>query len=273
LASVFAFRLMAKRRTMSNPPLKAPEYLSPSSISTFQQCPLKYKLSRIDGLTEPPTEATLRGNYVHSVLEDLYGLPAEHRTIESARQLAKDWWENEYEEKTLPYVRGEKDRRMFRWTSWWCIENLFSMEKPSEINFDGLETELNNDIDGVAIKGFIDRWRRTEDGIIIGDYKTGKAPAPRFQEDKYFQLFLYGYVIEKQLKETVSAVELLFIKDSVRLARKMEDSDREQVRSTVVEVRKGIDERCESGVFEPIKHKLCDWCSFKTICPIWSNRK
>lgn len=254
---------------MSDSPLVAPLYLSPSSISTFQQCPLKYKYSRIDGLTEPPTEATLRGNYVHSVLEDLYGLSPEERTLDTARELAKEWWEKEYEEKTLPYVRGEKDRRMFRWTSWWCIENLFSMENPAELHFDGLETELNDDIDGVVIKGFIDRWRKTENGIIVGDYKTGKAPAPRFQQDKYFQLFLYAFVLEKQLQETVEEVELLFIKDSVRLAKKMEDADRQQVRETVVEVRRNIDERCASGVFEPIKHRLCDWCSFKQICPIW----
>ena len=65
-------------------------------------------------------------------------------------------------------------------------------------------------------------------------------------------------------------VEILFIKDSVRLARKVENSDREKVKSTVVSVRKQIDERCASGVFEPIKHRLCDWCSFKQICPLWS---
>lgn len=159
---------------------------------------------------------------------------------------------------------------MFRWTSWWCIENLFSMENPQEVEFDGLETELNDDIDGVAIKGFIDRWRKSTDGIIVGDYKTGKAPAVRFQADKYFQLMLYAVVLEKQLQETVTEVELLFIKDSVRLAKKVEDADREEVRHTVVTVRKEIDDRCAVGVFEPIKHKLCDWCSFKQICPIWS---
>lgn len=268
MESVFASRLMAKHKKMSE--LVPPPYLSPSSISTFQQCPLKYKLSRIDGLSEPPTEATLRGNYVHSVLEDLYGLPKEQRTLDTARQLARDWWEKEYEEKTSPYVRGDKDRRMFRWTSWWCIENLFSMENPQEVEFDGLETELNDDIDGVAIKGFIDRWRKSTDGIIVGDYKTGKAPAVRFQADKYFQLMLYAVVLEKQLQETVTEVELLFIKDSVRLAKKVEDADREEVRHTVVTVRKEIDDRCAVGVFEPIKHKLCDWCSFKQICPIWS---
>lgn len=256
---------------MSNFILEPPPYLSPSSIATFQQCPLKYKYSRIDGMQEPPTEATLRGNFVHSILEALYMLPQDERTIDRARELAKEWWEIEYHQRVSPYVRGEEAQRMFRWTSWWCVENLFKMENPLELNFEGVETELNDDIDGVQIKGFIDRWRKTPDGIIVGDYKTGKSPSPRFAEDKYFQLMLYAYVLEKQLGEKVKEIELLFIKDEKRLAKAVTDDDRENVRATVVDVRKNIEQRCASGEFEPIKHRLCDWCSFKSICPIWSK--
>ncbi len=262
---------MEQIHKVSNLALEPPPYLSPSSISTFQQCPLKYKYSRIDKMQEPPTEATLRGNFVHSILEEMYGFPPETRTLNNVKNIAKEIWEGEYLEKVSPYVRGEEALRLFRWSSWWCVENLFKMENPSELHFEGIETELNDKIDGVAIKGFIDRWRRTPDGIIVGDYKTGKSPAPRFQEDKYFQLFLYAYVLEMQLGEKVKEIELLFIKDEKRLAREVTDSDRENVRATVVSVRKQIDERCASGEFEPIKHRLCDWCSFKSICPIWSK--
>lgn len=250
--------------------LEPPPYLSPSSISTFQQCPLKYKYSRIDGIQEPPTEATLRGNFVHSVLEEMYAMPAEERTLDCAKSIAKDLWEAEYKDKVSQYIQPD-DLRMFRWSSWWCIEKLFEMETPSLLQFDGIETELNDTIDGVAIRGFIDRWRRTENGIIVGDYKTGKTPAIRYREDKYFQLFLYAYVLEKQLKEVVSEIELLFIKDGVRLHKEVTDEDREEVRSTVVSVRKEIEDRCAVGEFEPIKHKLCDWCHFKKMCPIWSK--
>ena len=53
--------------------------------------------------------------------------------------------------------------------------------------------------------------------------------------------------------------------------KEVTDEDRETVRSTVVQIRKDIDERCVSGEFEPIKHRLCDWCNYKSICPIWSK--
>lgn len=252
--------------------LEAPPYLSPSSIATFQQCPLKYKFSRIDGLIEPPTEATLRGNFVHSVLEHFYALPSSQRTLLTAKDIAKDIWDKEYLERVSMYVKTEEGLRAFRWSSWWCVENLFLMENPQEIDLDGIETEINGEIGGVKIKGFIDRWYRdTDSQIIIGDYKTGKAPSPRYREDKYFQLFLYAYALEQQLGEIVKEIELLFIKDSVRLNKPVTDQDRMMVKNTVVSVRNQIDQRCESGLFEPIKHKLCDWCTYKPICPAWSK--
>jgi putative RecB family exonuclease len=202
----------------------------------------------------------------------MYSFPADARTLKNMKHVAKELWEGEYKEKVIPYVKGDDALRMFRWSSWWCVEKLFEMEEPTSLHFDGIETELNDSIDGVAIKGFIDRWRRTDDGIVVGDYKTGKTPAPRYREDKYFQLLLYAYVLEKQLNEQVKEIELLFIKDGVRLHKTVTDEDREEVRSTVVSVRKQIEDRCKTGEFEPIKHKLCDWCHFKPMCPIWSKK-
>ena len=42
-----------------------------SSLSAFEQCPLRYKLTRVTKLIkEPPTEATTWGNRVHKALEE-----------------------------------------------------------------------------------------------------------------------------------------------------------------------------------------------------------
>ena len=269
--SACACHLRVRPLSASDTPLVAPPYLSPSSISTFQQCPLKYKYSRIDGLTEPPTEATLRGNFVHSILETLYGLPSEERTIETAKQLAKSLWDDEYHDKALELTRSAKALQMFRWTSWWCVENLFGMENPNELHFDGIETQLDDAINGVTIKGFIDRWHEVDGGIVVGDYKTGKTPAPRFREDKFFQLCLYGYVLEQQLGKPVVELELLYIKDSIKLSHTVKPEDMAEVKKVVTEVREQIDSRCASGVFEPTPNRLCDWCAYKSICPSWSK--
>lgn len=252
--------------------LKAPEYLSPSSIATFRQCPLKYKFSRIDGIVEPPTEATLLGNFVHEVLENFYRLPPEERSVQSAKYLSAQVWQK-YADDASGILRGDESLlRNFRWRSWWCIENVMKMEDFSTLQFDGIETELDNEINGVRVKGFVDRWVDIGDKIVIGDYKTGKVPREPWVDDKFDQLLIYGIILSESLNKQLESVELLYIAHSKTLKKKPSTEDIERVKAMIVETRKAIDERCESGIFEAIPSNLCGWCHYKTICPEWSKR-
>lgn len=254
-----------------NEPLVAPEYLSASSISTFQQCPLKFKYSRIDRLTEPPTEATLRGNFVHDVLEVLYAAPPENRTLSLAKEISRNLWETTWRDRVLELITDESDLRQFRWSSWWCVENLWLLEEPSEVSPTGLEYEIVTNVAGVNIRGFIDRFSATPDGLTISDYKTGKTPHPRYSEGKFFQLFLYGLGLRELGIGTTDKVQLLFLKDGQMLDSKMTESDYSHTQDVLVEVKKGIDQRCADRHFEPKTSRLCDWCHFKTICPAWKR--
>ena len=51
-------------------------------MSTFRQCPLKFKYNKIDKIPAPSGKEALMGNFVHDVLEELYGLPPEDRSQE-----------------------------------------------------------------------------------------------------------------------------------------------------------------------------------------------
>ena len=52
-------------------PYALPKYLSPSSIGTFNQCPMRYKYAKLDKIPEPSTEPQILGSFVHEILEDL----------------------------------------------------------------------------------------------------------------------------------------------------------------------------------------------------------
>lgn len=250
--------------------LKPPPYLSPSSISTFQQCPLKFKFSKIDGLKEDPTEATLMGNFVHDVLEDLYSMQPEDRTLEAARELAKLHWQEKWGEEISNWVRPDGLSNL-RWNAWWCIENLWKLENPVEVNPEGVETKVSTEIRGVPIMGYIDRWSRGPDGIVITDYKTGKTPRPKYQDQKYQQLMIYAVAVQNLGFGQVSDIELLFLKGGDRLAKSVTKDDVEFVESSVVRVYSEVIACCDIGVFEPRPSILCDWCSFKPICPYWKK--
>lgn len=113
---------------------RPPPHLSPSSMGTYKQCPLKFKYSKIDLMSEDPTEEALMGNFVHKVLETLYALEPTQRTQEKAKQIAANLWENSWMDKVVPWVRNEEKLRLFRWKSWWCIENLWKIENPKRQN-------------------------------------------------------------------------------------------------------------------------------------------
>ena len=252
--------------------LNAPDYLSPSSIATFHQCPYKYKLSRIDGIKEPPTEHTLLGNYVHSVLENFYRLEQNERTVPAIKEIFRSVWEDYVDDVKIVYKREPKNVHLLRLRAWYCIENLMKMEDVSSVQFDGIETELDALVDGVKIKGFVDRWnKKDDDSIVISDYKTGKVPAKRWQDDKFDQLLIYAVVLSELLDKNIASLELLYVAHGEKLTKTPTIQDIERTKSTIVETRRQIDERCESGIFETKRSKLCSYCYFKTVCPEWSK--
>jgi putative RecB family exonuclease len=67
--------------------------LSPSRASDFKTCPLLYRFRTIDRLPEPPSRAATRGTVVHAVLERLFDLPPEQRTVPIARDLVEPVWQ------------------------------------------------------------------------------------------------------------------------------------------------------------------------------------
>lgn len=252
-----------------------PPYLSPSSIDTFRQCPLKFKYSRIDRLYDPPTEATTLGSFVHAVLEALFALPSNERTIAAARNQMSLLWNSSWKTETEAVIGAKQEKlHAFRWNAWWCIENYFKLEAPTEIDPKGIEHELNGKIDGVSIKGYIDRWHQSDIGIVISDYKTGKTPREPYVDGKFFQLYVYAKLLEQETQIPVDKVELLYLKDGVRLNRGSDQnlaSEIEAMTEVVVETSNAVTERCKKGFFEPTPNKLCDWCSYKSFCPAWKK--
>ena len=65
--------------------LAPPRSLSPSSSSSFKQCPLAFKFSYLDRLPEPPSVWTSKGTLVHRALELLLDRPPDERTPDAAQ--------------------------------------------------------------------------------------------------------------------------------------------------------------------------------------------
>ena len=254
--------------------LKPPPHLSPSSLATFEQCPLKFRYSKIDLIPDRPGKEAMMGNFVHDVLENLYKLPWMERTVDAARDLAKQYWHSTWAEPVTSLLRSGEEIRTFRWQAWFCIENLWKVEDPQSVHPIGLESELNHPLGGVVLKGYIDRYTKTDgggSGLVISDYKTGKTPKVEWLSDKFEQLRIYAAIMQEIQVFPVQSLELIYLKDGVKFTEEVTSDSLAATVARVSNIKAMVDKRCVTGVFEPVKSRLCDWCSYKNICPAWSK--
>lgn len=248
--------------------LTPPPHLSPSSISTFQQCPLKFKFSKIDGLSEPPTVHTLLGNFVHEILEQLYLLAPDSRTTASARDIARQKWAETYEPQAKSLRLNERD---FRWKAWWCVENLWKVENPGDVELTGIEQEVTATCSGVLVKGFIDRYKVVDGKVHISDYKTGKVPDARFVGSKFQQLLIYAVMVQERGLGEPTEMSLMYLAGPKVLSKNVTPEALVETRQLLVETKQQIDTFCEEGNFPVKQSGLCNWCHFKKICPAWTR--
>jgi putative RecB family exonuclease len=148
------------------------------------------------------------------------------------------------------------------------------VEDPQSVHPIGIESELNHSLGGVVLKGFIDRYTKSansDDGLVISDYKTGKTPKAEWVSDKFEQLRIYAAIMQEIQMFPVSSLELIYLKDGVKFTEQVTAESLNSTVSRISKIKSMVDERCETGVFEPVKSRLCDWCSYKNICPAWSR--
>ena len=110
--------------------------LSPSAVSEYENCPQQYKYRKIDKLPEPPSLDAERGTLVHTVLQDLFEIPAAGRTVDSALDLLPSRWSAQLAEKPalLEMVTNEKEW-LDRASA--LVKTYFTLENPT--TFDELE--------------------------------------------------------------------------------------------------------------------------------------
>lgn len=247
-------------------------YLSPSSIGTYRECPQKFKLSRIDKIPQPPTWAMYVGSFVHEVLEHLYQVDAHERSQEKLKLVAADRWaKGAWEAKVNALAERPGEIRDFKSQSFTCMTNLWQLENPQETEIDAMEHEVLAEVEGVQMKGYIDRMVFSDGGVVISDYKTGKVPNPNFtpESDKFFQLLAYAAMIEAADQEPTSKVQLLYLGVPTMHELAVTPVNLAVAKGTIVETREGIDSALAKGDFPCNVTKLCDWCHFKSTgdCP------
>ena len=250
--------------------------LSPSRANDFLQCPQLFRFRVIDRLPEPPSPAAARGTLVHAVLEHLFDLPAAERTVEAAHALLPVQWETLLERD--PSI-GELFAQPTDLADWLVsaealLATYFTLEDPTRLEPRERELKVSTDLDenGPQLRGIIDRVDVAPNGWVrVVDYKTGRSPRAGFESSALFQMRFYAYVIWRTRGVLPKRLQLEYLGDGVVLTHEPSESEMATIEARVRSIWGGIEDAARSGDWRPRPSKLCDWCSFKALCPAFGG--
>lgn len=249
-----------------------PSALSPSRAGDFLQCPLLFRFRVIDRLPEKPSTAALRGTLVHACLERLYELPAEARTPHNARGLVDPQWKKLSRRKPelVDLFADEEELDTWLESARALVRRYFDLENPTTLEPRDREMRLQVSLPtGLRLRGYVDRLDVSPSGQIrIVDYKTGKSPLPRFEDRDRLQIFFYAVMIWRDLGVVPTRLQLVYLggDGAVRWYDPTEDELR-AAEAEISDIWAQIEAAGRTGVWQPRKSRLCDWCEHQALCP------
>jgi putative RecB family exonuclease len=243
---------------------------SHTRLSTFEQCPQRYKFQYLDGETpEFETIEAFLGSRVHETLEKLYA-ELKFDKVMSLEELLAYYdrrWEMEFN-ANVRVVRPGRSPEDYRAAGRKMLERYYARFHPFNQGATvGLELPLNFPLaDGVQLSGYIDRVTRTGDHAFeIHDYKTSNTTPSQADAERDRQLALYEIGLRQRWPDArqvkliwhylLSETDLVVVKKPAQL---------EAARQETLKVVREVEAARE---FPPRESRLCDWCGFYNICP------
>ncbi|MGB9357488.1 MAG: PD-(D/E)XK nuclease family protein [Acidimicrobiia bacterium] len=244
--------------------------LSPSRASDYKRCPQLFKFSAIDRIKTAPTVYQARGTTAHLALERLFGLPAVERTPERLYDLFRAAWQ---ENKATDYpdlFDDVESERAWGIESLGILANYFSVEDPTSFEPLSNELDMTQAVGDMTIRGILDRMDESPDGLVITDYKTGKAPPERYAMSAFFALKIYALLIRIREGRTPAVLRLMYLTGPTVLELPVDDEQLDAMQRELEALWAAIERAIETDDFPPRTGVLCDWCSYQDICPAFA---
>jgi len=259
-----------------------PDHFSYSQLAAFQKCPLQYKFAFILRIPVRGKAVFSFGKTMHAVFHEflkivnagqdlsqtnLFGFGGAEAPIKQKDKdfklleeiYEKNWIDEWYENKSQKeeyYKLGKK-----------IIKDFYEdfVKNPPKIlkigNALALETPFNLKMGGYTLNGRIDRIDQSPEGVVIIDYKTGKARENLEADDKE-QLLIYQIAVEEVLKLKPKTLTYYYLNEYKKASFLGSDKDKENLKERVVQEI----EKIKKSDFKPTPGWQCSYCDFKDIC-------
>ncbi len=254
-------------------PLELPTSLSPSKVSSFTECALAFRFSAIDRLPDPPTVATVKGTLVHSTLERLMLLEPSERTPDAAVVCLGEAHTALHDDPEWIELALDDDAgAAFLAEAEVLVRRYFEIEDPTTVTPIGLELRMEVELEGLTLRGIIDRLELDADGeLVVTDYKTGRAPHAAYEQSRLGGVHFYAFLCERLFGRRPSRVQLLYLADPVAITTVPSEQSIRQLERKVKAIWQAIERACERDDFRPKQSRLCDWCAYQAYCPAFGG--
>ncbi len=254
--------------------------LNVSALNTYIECPVRFYYEKI--LQIPATEATplLFGTCLHDALQVFFRKRFKEHDPSKGRAFLTDTFAWYMERKAHRFT--EKELSDLTTYGQKCLSEFYDQYHSrwsDQVTYE-LEYKINDvHIEGIPVKGFIDRVDRTGDAVIVIDYKSGRADSiakklnrPREQDPGghyWRQMVFYDLLLRQDLRirRGMTAGYILSLeplRDGRYVEKKVEitEEDRDLVTRQIVEVYQKIQAMdFAHGCGE------CGWCRMHDLRP------
>jgi RecB family exonuclease len=240
--------------------------LSPSTLQTLADCPLRWLLERHGGSD---------GRDVRSVIGSLlHALVSEPGKTESQmlNELEKLWSELPFDSRWYSDNELDRHRAMLSTFAQWRAQTRHHLtEVGTEIDVDGVIGE--DDSPKVRVRGRLDRLERDGAGrLVVVDLKTGKTPVTKDDAQRHAQLAMYQLAIAEGLVphgETPGGGRLVYLgkTGSAGATEREQDALTPDARAEWQQVVQQAAAATQGPQFLARVNDGCTHCPVRAMCP------
>lgn len=252
--------------------------VSPARLSTFEDCPRRYRMAYLDRPTPqrtgPWAHSTL-GAVVHNALRALFDLPVIKRVPQRAVALVAEFW------KDAGFADADQAARYRARAKGWVADYV----EEHDVSDDpvGLERWVSAPVTlapgerpAMIIEGRADRIDQRDGELVIVDYKTGRREPDEYEARASQALAMYAVAANRTLRLPCTKVELHHLPTGTVAAAEHDDRSLrrhlERAEQTAGDLRLATDTLEAGGdgdvLFPAQPDRRCAWCDFRPSCAV-----